>query len=130
MKIRVLIERFKVIHWIWWAVWLTSVALLALVMITHPSEEVRALAESFRPSHSLLPVHIIVHRGIAEVAGYTLFISVVLAGVALSRPHEAHSVLALAIGLALVFFGFHTLFYSRMMSAWMRVTVRERAVTP
>ena len=130
MPIRVIIERLKMVHWMWWAVWLASVALLGLVMVTHPSAEVRDLAESFRPSHLLLPVHIILHRGIAEAAGYTLCISVVLAGIAVSRPHEAHAVLALAIGLARLFFAFHTMFYSRMMTEWMRVTVRERAATP
>lgn len=114
----------------WWAVWLASVALLGLVIAKHPSAEVRDLAESFRPSHLLLPIYIVLHRGIAEAAGYTLFISIVLAGIAVSRPREAHAVLPLAVGLALLFFAFHTLFYSHMMTEWMRVTVRERASTP
>lgn len=130
MNIRAIIDRLKAVHWMLWAVWLASVALLAFVMVTHPSAEVRELAESFRPSYWLMPVHIILHRGIAEAAGYTLLISIVLAGIAVSRPHEACSLISLAVGLALLFFAFHTLFYSRMMTEWMRITVRERASSP
>jgi len=114
----------------WWAVWLASVALLGLVIVTHPSAEVRDLAESFRRPYLLLPVHISLHRDIAEAAGYTLCISIILAAIAVSRPSEAHSLIPLAIGLALLFFAFHTLFYSQMMTEWMRVTVRERASNP
>ncbi|MFN0080864.1 MAG: hypothetical protein ACKVY0_30720 [Prosthecobacter sp.] len=130
MHIRAIIERLKVVHWMWWAVWLTSVALLGLVIAKHPSAEVRNLAESFRPEYLVMPVHIILHRGIAEAAGWTLFISIILAGIAVSRPREAHVVLPLAVGLAVLFFAFHTLFYSHMMTEWMRVTVRERTSTP
>lgn len=35
-----------------------------------------------------MPVHNILHRGIAEETGYTLSIFIVLAAVATSRPHE------------------------------------------
>lgn len=114
----------------WWAVWLASVALLGLVIAKHPSAEVRELAESFRPSHLLMPIYIVLHRGIAEAAGYTLVISIVLAAVAVSRPRVAPALIPLAVGLALLFFAFHTTLYSRMMTEWMRVTVRERASTP
>jgi hypothetical protein len=130
MHIRAIIERLKVVHWMWWAVWLASVALLGLVIVKHPSSEIRALAESFRPSYLVLPLHIVVHRGLAEMGGYTLSISIILAGVAVFRPHEARALIPLAVGLALLFFAYHTLFYSHMMTEWMRVTARERPSTP
>ncbi len=130
MHIRAIIDRLKVVHWIWWAVWLASVALLGLVIVRHPSSEVRDLAESFRPSYLVLPLHIVVHRGLAEMAGYTLSVSIILAGAAVFRPHQARGLIPLAVGLALLFFAYHTLFYSHMMTEWMRVPVRERASNP
>jgi hypothetical protein len=130
MHIRATIQRLKVIHWTWWAVWLASVALLGLVIAKHPSAEVKDLAASFRPAYILMPIHIIIHRGLAEAAGFTLCISIGLAGIALFRPHQARALIPLAIGLALLFFAFHTLFYSRMMTEWMRATVRERVSPP
>lgn len=98
-----LTERFKAIHWMGWAVWLASVVLLGFLIAKHPSAELKVLAESFRPAELLLPVHIILHRGLAQGAGYTLGISMVLAVVSVCRPREAPFLIPLAIGLALLF---------------------------
>ena len=114
----------------WWAIWLASVALLGLVMAKHPSAEVRELAESFRHPDFVLPAPIILHRGMAKTAGYTLVISIVLAAAAFCRPHEANVLIPLAVGLALLFFAFHTLFYSQTTTEWMRGVVRKHAATP
>ncbi|MBK8036500.1 MAG: hypothetical protein IPK22_05100 [Verrucomicrobiaceae bacterium] len=130
MHLQAITERFKVIHWMWWAVWLVSVALLGFLIATHPSVELKVLAESFRPDVLPLPVHIILHRGLADMAGYTFCVSTVLVIVAVFRPREAPYLVPLAVGLALLFFAFHTLSYSQTLTQWMRATAHTRTATP
>lgn len=125
-----IIERFKVIHWMWWAVWLVGVTLLGFLIAAHPSAELKVLAESFRPEVLPLPVHIILHRGLAQAAAYTLCVSIALAVVAVYRPREAPLLIPLAVGLALIFFAFHTLFYAHTMTQWMKAVLHERAANP
>ena len=127
MNSRAIFERLKVLPWMWWAVWLLSVALLGLLILTHHTEEVRVLAESFRPEVMLMPIHILQHRGLASMAGNTLIISFVLAGIAVIRPSTAPIVIPAAVGIALLFFAFSTFFYSKSKTEWMRATVRQRA---
>ncbi len=125
-------ERLKAIHWMWWAVWMFSVTWLGAVIVHHPTEEVKVLAEQLRPFtfNGLLPVHVLLHRDLAKAASWTLCLSVALAAGAVCRPAKAQVLVPLAVGLAFLFFAFHTLFYSYMATAWMRATVHERAPAP
>jgi len=115
-----IVDRLRVTPWSWWVMWLLSVLLLALLVMKHPAAELRELAEHFRPIHLLLPVHIVVHRGLGTLTSYVLGIGLFLGLISILRPQEGKVLLPLAVGLALLFFAYHTFFYSHMMTEWMR----------
>jgi uncharacterized membrane protein HdeD (DUF308 family) len=51
-----------------------------------------------------------------------LGIGLLLGLISILRPQEGKVLLPLAVGLALLFFAYHTFFYSHMMTEWMRAT--------
>lgn len=131
-KLKLLTERLKEVHWMWWMIWLASVLLLGLVIIRHPTREMHELAPPFRSTtiNGLLPVHIILHRGLGKMAGYTLAISVVLVVAGLSRPQTVRLGIQLAVGLVLLFFALYTMCYSRLMTQRIRADARQLEAGP
>ncbi|CAN5884666.1 hypothetical protein BH11VER1_BH11VER1_05830 [soil metagenome] len=115
----------KTTHWLTWLVLFGCIAFLSLIIFRHPTDEVTRLAESFRPDYGLLPVHIILHRGLARMAGYALAVVIILTLIAITKPHVARIVVPLAIGLSVLFFAYHTFFYARFMTDWMRYMVQH-----
>lgn len=122
MSVPPFIERLQQVHGALWSLWLLSLGLLVFTITSHPTHEVTLLAENFRPSYHLLPIHIIIHRGLANMGTYAFLLSLVLSVPALIRPREGVPWLSAAIGISLLYFAFHTFFYSQMMTEWMRAT--------
>lgn len=123
-------ERMRAVHWILWVVWFISLVLLGLVIARHHTTKVTEMAEAFRYSWGLLPIHIVIHRNLAEGAGYTMLFSVLLAIAAIERPANAPILLPLAIGLTLIFFAIHMLLYSQLMTLWMESEISRRHTIP
>ena len=115
-----ILDRFRNTGWSWWALWLLCLLLLGSLVLKHPTGELRELAEHLRPRYSLLPLHIVIHRGLGTSAAYVLGFCFVLGLMSILRPQQGRILLPIAVGLVLLFFAYHTFWYSHMMTGWMR----------
>ena len=105
-----------------WFVWLSGVALLGLLIWTHPTSELRELAEYHRRPPMLLPIPIILHRDFSKIALFVMVTSFVLGCISLARPAYARILIPLAIGLTLFFLTLYTWTISQWMTEWMKAS--------
>jgi hypothetical protein len=134
--------RLRALHWVWWAVWLLGMTLLAAAIIRHePRYQLERAAEKYRgrerpvvrrgadgmeivdtlpPSSIILPpAEILILGDFVSCAAYTMTLSAGLILCALLCPRQASHFAAVAVAIILLFFAFHTVVSTRLTSDWL-----------
>ncbi len=113
-------------HWTLWALWLLATAAVARLGAGQPSSEIRFLTEHFR-QNDLLPLPVVMHRGLPATAFVAAAVLVVLGGVAFGFRSWARFMLALAIAGAVVFLAAHAFLFAELSTDLMRSAVEASA---
>lgn len=120
MKLQSLLTRIKATHWTWWILWLCSMVLLGYVILWHRMAGVAGLAEQFRPGHYLLPIEFCVIKNMAEAGVYAVVMSCAFVFAAVIQPGKGSLSMAMAVGVIMLYFAYHTLFFMTISHLYMK----------